>query len=69
MLRETNPPLFYALLKLWRMVVPATGLWWLRLPMLVIGAAYLALLARWVRARMGWAAALLALLLFAVSPS
>lgn len=69
MLRETNPPLFYALLKLWRMVVPATGLWWLRLPMLVIGAAYLALLAGWVRARMGWAAALLALLLFAVSPS
>jgi hypothetical protein len=68
MLRETNPPLFYSLLKLWRMIVPM-GHWSMRALPLAIAFAHLALFARFVRTRLGWPAALLGLLLFAVSSS
>jgi hypothetical protein len=68
MLRETNPPLFYSLLKLWRMVVPM-GHWWMRALPLGIAFAHLVVFAGFVRARLGWPAALLGLLLFAVSSS
>jgi len=68
MLRETNPPLFYSLLKLWRMVVPM-GHWWMRALPLSIAFAHMALFGRFVRARLGWPAALLALMLLAVSSS
>lgn len=68
MLRETNPPLFYSLLKLWRLVVPM-GHWPMRALPLVIGFAQLPVFAHFARQRLGWAAALLGLLLFALSPS
>ena len=68
MLRETNPPLFYSLLKLWRMVVPM-GHWSMRALPLGIAFAHLAVFGAFVRARLGWPAALLGLLLFAVSSS
>jgi hypothetical protein len=68
MLRETNPPLFYSLLKLWRMVVPM-GHWSMRALPLGIAFAHLALFAHFVRRRLGWPAALLGLLLLAVSSS
>jgi hypothetical protein len=66
MARETNPPLFYSLLKAWRMVVPM-GHWWMRALPLTIALAHLVVFARFVRARLGWPAAMLGLLLFAVS--
>jgi hypothetical protein len=69
MLRETNPPLFYSLLKLWRMVVPSPGEWAIRLLPLTIGFAHLAVFGHYVRRRLGWPAALLGLLLFALSPA
>ncbi len=65
MVRETNPPLFYALLKLWRMIVPM-GHWGLRALPLAVGFAQLALFGWWLRVRLGWGAALLGLLLMAV---
>jgi hypothetical protein len=68
MLRETNPPLFYSLLKLWRLVVPM-GHWPMRALPLGIAFAHLVLFAGFVRARLGWPAALLGLVLFAVSSS
>ncbi len=68
MLRETNPPLFYSLLKLWRMVVPM-GHWSMRALPLAIAFAHLALFAWFVRARLGWSAMLLGLVLLAVSSS
>jgi len=68
MLRETNPPLFYSLLKLWRMIVPM-GHWSMRALPLVIAFVHLAVFGRFARARLGWPAALLGLLLFAVSSS
>lgn len=68
MLRETNPPLFYAMLKLWRLLVPMGPLAMRALP-LAIAAATLALLARVMARRMGWAAATLALAFAAISAS
>ena len=68
MLRETNPPLFYSLLKLWRMLVPM-GHWSMRALPLGIAFVHLAVFGGWVRARLGWWAALLGLVLFAVSSS
>jgi type IV secretory pathway VirB2 component (pilin) len=66
MLRETNPPLFYSLLKVWRGVLPV-GHWTLRALPLSIALAHLVVFVRFVRGRLGWPAALLGLLLFAVS--
>ena len=66
MARETNPPLFYSLLKAWRMVVPM-GHWWMRALPLGIALVHCVVFVRFVRARLGWPAALLGLLLFAVS--
>jgi hypothetical protein len=66
MVRETNPPLFYSLLKLWRDLVPM-GHWWMRALPLLIAGVHLVLFGRFVRARLGWPAALASLLLFAVS--
>ncbi len=66
MLRETNPPLFYSLLKVWRGIVPI-GHWPLRVLPLAIGAAHLVVFTRFLRTRFGWPAALLGLLLFAMS--
>jgi uncharacterized membrane protein len=68
MLRETNPPLFYSLVKVWRMVVPV-GHWSMRALPLGIAFATFAVFGRFARARLGWSAALLGLLLFAVSAS
>ena len=68
MLRETNPPLFYSLLKGWRMVVPM-GHWAMRALPLGIAFATLAVFGRFLRTRLGWSAALLGLLLCAVSAS
>ena len=65
MQRETNPPLFYSLLKAWRGVVPM-GHWWMRVLPLAIAAAHLVVFTRFLRVRFGWSAALLGLLLFAV---
>jgi len=66
--RETNPPLFYTLLRGWRALVPATETS-LRLLPLTFCFLHLALLARFVRRRYGPAAAILAVLLLAVSAS
>jgi hypothetical protein len=66
MVRETNPPLFYSLLKLWRAAVPM-GHWTLRALPLTIGFAQLALFGWLLRARLGWPAAVLGLLLCAVA--
>jgi hypothetical protein len=68
MVRETNPPLFYSLLKVWRGLVPM-GHWPMRALPLAIAFAHLALFGAFVRRRLGWSAALLGLLLFAVSSS
>lgn len=65
MVRETNPPLFYSLLKLWRGLVPM-GHWGLRALPLGIAAVQLALFARTAR-RLGPWAAVMALALCAVS--
>ncbi|WP_353229853.1 hypothetical protein [Novosphingobium sp.] len=66
MVRETNPPLFYSLLKVWTTVLPI-GHWWLRALPLAIGCAQLVLFGVFVRRRLGWLPALLGLLLFALS--
>jgi hypothetical protein len=66
MVRETNPPLFYSLLKLWRGIVPM-GHWWMRALPLGIAAVQLVVYVRFVRGRLGWPAAAAGLLLFAVS--
>lgn len=68
LLRETNPPLFYSLLKLWRAVAPEDA-FALRLLPLAFSLAQIGLLAWFVRRRYGWLAALVAVLLFALSPS
>ncbi len=64
--RETNPPLFYSLLKVWRALVPM-GHWDMRVLPLGIALVHLLVFTRFLRVRMGWSAALLGLLLFAVS--
>ena len=68
MLRETNPPLFYSLLTLWRALVPADA-FALRVLPLAIALAQIGLVARFAWRRYGPAAAVLAVLLLAVSVS
>jgi len=68
MLRETNPPLFYSVLKLWRMAVPESQVA-LRVLPLVISLAQIGLAARFAGRTYGKLAALLCLILFALSPS
>jgi hypothetical protein len=68
MLRETNPPLFYSLLKAWRAVTPQSQAA-LRLLPLLISLAQMALLARLAGRTYGAFAAVLCVLLLAVSPS
>lgn len=68
MLRETNPPLFYSLLKLWRIAVPDSQAL-LRLLPLSLSLAQIGLIAWIAKKRWGWAAAAMAVLLFALSPS
>jgi len=68
MLRETNPPLFYSLLKAWRAVTPQDQVA-LRLLPLLLSLAQIALLARLVGRTYGAFAAVLCVLLLAVSPS
>ena len=66
MVRETNPPLFYSLLKLWRSLLPI-GHWTLRALPLGIAAAGLWLFAANLHRRLGPWPAVLALALCAVS--
>jgi hypothetical protein len=68
LLRETNPPLFYSVLRVWRMIVPESQAA-LRLLPLLLSAAQVGLLTRYVGKIYGWLAALVCLLLFALSPS
>jgi len=68
LVRETNPPLFYSVLKLWRMVAPENELALRVLPVLV-SLAQIALVTRFAGRFYGWVAALACLLLFALSPS
>lgn len=68
MLRETNPPLFYTILKIWRAIVPESqGA--LRLLPLLLSLAQIGLLARFVGRTYGPMAAVLCIALFALSPS
>lgn len=68
MLRETNPPLFYSILKLWRMIVPESQPA-LRLLPLLLSLAQIGLLARFAGKTYGGLAAVLCVVLFALSPS
>ncbi|EIZ80130.1 hypothetical protein WSK_1163 [Novosphingobium sp. Rr 2-17] len=68
MVRETNPPLFYSVLKLWRGVVPANDAA-LRLLPLLLSLAQMALLAKIAGRVYGGFAAVLVVVLFAVGPS
>lgn len=68
LLRETNPPLFYSLLRLWRMVVPEAD-WSMRALPVLIGCVHLALFTQVAWRRFGFAPALVAVLLFALSPA
>ncbi|HSR00846.1 MAG TPA: hypothetical protein VLM36_13145 [Sphingomicrobium sp.] len=68
MLRETNPPLFYSVLKLWRMAVPESEAALRALP-LVISLAQIGLVAWFAARTYGRLAVLLCLILFALSPS
>lgn len=68
MLRETNPPLFYSLLKLWCAIVPENQLA-LRLLPLLFSFAQIGLLAGFAGKRYGGLAAVLCIVLFALSPS
>ncbi|MDE2405673.1 MAG: hypothetical protein KGM17_13480 [Sphingomonadales bacterium] len=66
--RETNPPLFYSLLKLWRMVVPFEPEALRALP-LAISLAQIGMAGWYARRVWGWRAALVCVLLLALSPS
>jgi uncharacterized membrane protein len=66
--RETNPPLFYSILKLWRSFVPESQSY-LRLLPLLISLAQIGLVGRLAGKTSGWVAALACVLLFALSPS
>lgn len=68
MLRETNPPLFYSILKFWRMAVPESQAT-LRLLPLLLSLAQIGLLARFAGRTYGWLAAVTCVVLFALSPS
>jgi uncharacterized membrane protein len=68
MVRETNPALFYTLLKVWRMVVPDSVETLRALP-IAISLAQIILLARFAHRTYGGLAAALAILLLALSPS
>ena len=68
MVRETNPPLFYSLLKLWRFVTPENQAA-LRVLPLILSLTQIGLLCRFAADRYGSLAAILCLLLFALSPS
>lgn len=68
MLRETNPPLFYSLLKLWRAIVPETQAA-LRLLSLLLSLLQIGLLARIAGRAYGALAAVLCVVLLALSPS
>ena len=68
MLRETNPPLFYSIVKLWRGVAPP-GQTALRLLPLLISLVQIGLVARIAGRAYGAFAAVLAIVLFAIAPS
>jgi hypothetical protein len=68
MVRETNPALFYTLLKVWRMVLP-DNVETLRALPIAISLAQIVLLARFAHRTYGGFAAALAILLLALSPS
>ena len=68
MLRETNPPLFYSILKLWRLILPESQPA-LRLLPLLISLAQIGLLARFAGKTYGGLAAVFCVVLFALSPS
>jgi uncharacterized membrane protein len=68
LVRETNPPLFYSILKVWRMIVPENQAA-LRLLPLLMSLAQIGLIARFAGKRFGWRAGLVCVLLFALSPS
>lgn len=68
MLRETNPPLFYSILKLWRMILPESQST-LRVLPLLLSLAQIGLIARFAGKTYGGLSAVLCVLLFALSPS
>src|ERR1700712_1196630 len=68
MLRETNPPLFYSILKAWRLVAPNTQAGLRALPF-IVSISQIALLARLAHKTYGGLAAMLCILLLALSPS
>ncbi len=68
MVRETNPALFYTVLKLWRIVLPDSTETLRALP-IAISLAQIVLLARFAHKTYGGLAAALAILLLALSPS
>ena len=68
LVRETNPPLFYSLLKLWQFLVPASSEALRFLPLL-LSVAQIGLVSRWAAKTYGLPAALACILLYAVSPA
>lgn len=66
--RETNPPLFYSLLRLWRGLVPESAMWLRALPV-ALSLAHLALAGHIARRQWHAPAAAVAILVLALSPS
>jgi hypothetical protein len=68
MVRETNPPLFYSLLKVWRLVLPVSH-WSIRALPLLITLGYFVVFGRFLWRRFGAPAGLTGLALLAISGS